>query len=277
MRTRFRGVVTGAVCGAMFFLAFPVIAQLPPQNNQQPPNNQQTQSNQPPANNSSVPPKAEEKKPGEQAAGQNQKGGAGQQDEYGKTNDRIFGVIPNYLTVEGARNIKPISPKEKFKLAFQGIRDPYAFIIAGAISGVSQARNETPSWGQGWVAYTRRYWAQLADQDAGPIMSVGLFPSLFHQDPRYFQLGRGSFIHRFSYALSRLFVTRTDSGRRQFNYSEFVGNAAAAGISNLYYPKEERTLGHNMSEYGMQIAIDLLGNEMKEFWPDIRRKFTRQK
>lgn len=194
-----------------------------------------------------------------------------------KNVDRIFGVIPNYLTVEGAANAPPITPKQKFGLAFDGIRDPYAFFIAGAISGVSQARNDEPSWGQGWVAYTKRYWAQLADQDTGPIMSVGLFPTIFHEDPRYYQLGKGSFVHRFNYSLSRLFVTRTDSGHKQFNYSEFAGNAAAAGISNFYYPKEERTLGHNMSEFGMQIAIDLLGNEVKEFWPDIRRKLFRKK
>ncbi|HLW98483.1 MAG TPA: hypothetical protein VKR82_07550 [Candidatus Acidoferrales bacterium] len=194
-----------------------------------------------------------------------------------RKNDRIFGVIPNHNTVEGAQEIKPISSKEKFKLAAESTLDPYSFLIAGILAGEGQATNDEPTWGRGFVGFTKRYGASVADQTVGPLMTTGLFPSLFHQDPRYFQLGHGGFKHRFNYALVRLFVTRTDSGNRQFNYSEFVGNAAAAGISNVYYPKADRTLEHNLDEYATQVAVDLLGNELKEFWPDIRRKVFHKK
>jgi hypothetical protein len=289
LRVKSTGVFSGAAATALILFALPAFGLQAPPSLQLPTSPQQTsiaQSSQtpiqlpaaqPPAINPTTSTTKTEAKPCDTSANPDPNAEPCQQKKNMKNVDRIFGVIPNYLTVEGAANAPPITPKQKFGLAFDGIRDPYAFFIAGAISGVSQARNDEPSWGQGWVAYTKRYWAQLADQDTGPIMSVGLFPTIFHEDPRYYQLGKGSFVHRFNYSLSRLFVTRTDSGHKQFNYSEFAGNAAAAGISNFYYPKEERTLGHNMSEFGMQIAIDLLGNEVKEFWPDIRRKLFRKK
>jgi hypothetical protein len=108
------------------------------------------------------------------------------------------------------------------------------------------------------------------------MMTTAVFPTLFHQDPRYFQLGHGGFRRRFLYAMDRLVVTRTDSGQRQFNYSEFVGNATAVGLSNIYYPAEDRNLEGNLSRYGQQVAVDLLGNVLKEFWPDIKRRIHRR-
>lgn len=194
-----------------------------------------------------------------------------------KKNDRIFGVLPNYTTVEGAKDIKPISSKEKFKLAIEAPIDPYSFMIAGVVAAKAQALNDPESWGQGWAAFGKRYGAAVADQTLGPLMTTGVFPSLLHQDPRYFQLGTGTFKHRFGYAFSRLFVTRTDSGHSQFNYSEFVGNAAAAALSNLYYPPENHNVSSNLNTYATQIAIDLLGNELKEFWPDMKRKLFKKK
>jgi hypothetical protein len=200
-----------------------------------------------------------------------------QQEKKEKKHDRIFWFVPNYTTVVGAENIKPISPKEKFSLTFYGIVDPFSFAIAGGVSGISQARNSEPAWGQGWGAYSKRYWASYADRSMAQLMTTGVFPTLFRQDPRYFQLGRGSFIHRFNYAISRLFVTRTDSGRQQFNYSQFAGIAASTGISNLYYPSADRNFDHNMKGFGTQVALYLLSNELKEFWPDIRKKFSKRR
>lgn len=227
---------------------------------------------QPPPDSSSLPPKTDAKPADPPAPAKDPKDPPDSSAESTRKNDRIFGVIPNYNTVEGAKKIEPISPKEKFKLAIEGAVDPYAFLIAGILAGEGQLTNDEPTWGRGFGGYAKRYGAEVADQTVGPLMSTGLFPTMFHQDPRYFQLGKGGFTHRFNYALVRLFIARTDSGGRQFNYSEFLGNAAAAGISNIYYPAGDRTLEHNMDEYATQVGVDLLGNELKEFWPDIRRK-----
>ena len=199
------------------------------------------------------------------------------QQEQPKKNDRIFGVLPNYATVEGAETITPISSKEKFKLVAEGAFDPYEFIIVGIVAGTDQASNSNPSWGQGLKGYGKRYGADFANQAVGNFMVGAVVPSIIHQDPRYFQLGKGTFGHRFYYALSRIAVTRTDSGHKQFNYSEFVGNAAAAGIANVYTPAEDRTFSNTAGTWATQLAIDAFGNELKEFWPDIRRRILRHK
>ncbi|HKF41139.1 MAG TPA: hypothetical protein VKB21_08610 [Candidatus Acidoferrum sp.] len=109
------------------------------------------------------------------------------------------------------------------------------------------------------------------------MMTTSVFPTLLHQDPRYFQLGNGRIWHRTMYAVSSIFVTRTDSGERQFNYSEIVGNGVAAGIANAYHPQSQRTLGTTFSVWGTNTLLNMACNVAKEFWPDLRRKMHRQK
>ena len=79
---------------------------------------------------------------------------------------------------------------------------------------------------------------------------------------------------RVGYALSRVVVTKTDSGRMRFNYSEWLGNGAAVGLSNLWYP-ESRNLDDNIEKLGVQVGTDALSNVLKEFWPDIKKKMHR--
>ena len=103
-------------------------------------------------------------------------------------------------------------------------------------------------------------------------MTTAVFPSLLHEDPRYYQLAKGSVVHRAYHAVNRLFITRTDSGKEEFNYSESVGNAVAAAISNVYHAPEDRTVSRNVTTLALLIVYDGVSNELKEFWPDIRRK-----
>jgi hypothetical protein len=192
--------------------------------------------------------------------------------ETGTINDRIFEVMPNYGTVETSQILPPLTTGQKFRLATAGVFDWTAYPFNGALAAVAQAKNDPKSWGQGWGAYGKRYGESFADNSIGTYMTTAIFPSLLHEDPRYYQLGRGSFAHRAYHAVNRLFVIRTDSGHDRFNISESLGNAVAAGIYNIYHPAEDRTVSRNLETLGMLILWDGVGNEMKEFWPDIRRK-----
>ena len=185
---------------------------------------------------------------------------------------RLFGFIPNYATVEGAVAEPPLTTRAKLKLTIEGAFDPYEFAIVGALAAVNQVQNQNPSYASGFGGYSKRYAQGFADQAIGNLMTGAVFPSLFREDPRFYQRGRGSFLSRFDYALSRMFVTRKDSGGIRFNYSEFVGNTAAAGMSTLYEPTSDRTLSNTLNTLETQLAIDAIGYEAKEFWPDIRRK-----
>jgi hypothetical protein len=192
--------------------------------------------------------------------------------ETGTVNDRIFEVLPNYGTVETAQTLPPLTTGQKFRLATAGVFDWSAYPFNGALAAIAQAKNDPQSWGQGWAAYGKRYGESFADNSIGTYMTTAIFPSLLHEDPRYYQLGKGRFVHRAYHAVNRLFVARTDRGDDRINISESLGNAVAAAISNAYHPPEDRTAARNASSFGFLILWDGLSNELKEFWPDIRRK-----
>jgi hypothetical protein len=217
--------------------------------------------------NTATPPPAKDKdKPGETV------GKSKLEKETGTINDRIFEVLPNYGTVENAQELPPLRTGQKFRLATAGVFDWGAYPFNGILSGIAQARNDPKEWGQGWGAYGKRYGANFADNSIGTYMTTAIFPSLLHEDPRYYQRGSGRFGRRAYHAVNRLFITRTDSGHDHFNYSESVGNAVAAAISNIYHVPSDRTAARNASTFAFLILYDGMDNELKEFWPDIRRK-----
>jgi hypothetical protein len=206
--------------------------------------------------------------PGQSSQSQNAPGQS-QPAEPQKKNDRMFFVMPNYLTVENEAAVKPLTWKGKFAITADGAFDPYEFAIAGVLAGIRQAENSYPAFGQGFVGYAKRYGTAFADQVDGNMMVGAVFPAILRTDPRYFAMGKGSFSHRFGYAVSRIFITRKDSGGEVFNVSEVAGNGVAIGISNFYYPAADRSASSTLNGWGLQMAIDAFGNELKEFWPDI--------
>jgi hypothetical protein len=186
-----------------------------------------------------------------------------------KKDDRMFYVMPNYLTVDGQSQAKPVSWKEKFSMAAKGSFDPYEFTLVGIVAGIRQADDSSPGFGQGFEGYAKRYGAAFADQVDGNIMVGGVYPTILKIDPRYFRLGTGSFVHRFGYAIDRILIARRDSGTHMFNVPEIAGNATAIAISNVYYPAADRSFSSSLSGWGTQMGLDAFGNELKEFWPDI--------
>jgi hypothetical protein len=182
--------------------------------------------------------------------------------------DRILWTLPNYLTVEHASSLPPLTPGGKFKLIAKDTFDPVTFGFTGLEAGINQASNTNPTFGQGLKGYSKRYGLAFADNAIGNFMTSAVFPIALHQDPRFYQMGSGGFLHRAWYAGTRVLVTRSDAGTTQCNYSEFFGNAMAAAISNAYHPGP-RTLGSNINIWATQMAWDAVSYEMKEFWPDL--------
>ena len=176
--------------------------------------------------------------------------------DVGKTGERIFGVLPNYTTVEGAKRIQPVSSKQMFHMAAQDPFDPPVFPFVAFTTWLAQAEGEEASWGRGVAAYGKRYATTFSDDVVATFMTTGVMPTLLRQDPRYFELGEGSRWHRAVYAASRSFVTRGRSGKRQFNYSDVTGNAIASAVSNLYHPAEDRSVSDTVSRWETQMMWD---------------------
>ncbi|MDQ2839976.1 MAG: hypothetical protein M3Y72_02840, partial [Acidobacteriota bacterium] len=186
---------------------------------------------------------------------------------------RIFGIVPNYRTYPSLTDYEPLTAGEKFKIGAQDSFDRGTFILAAAFAGEAQLTNSNPSFGTGAAAYGRYLGTAYADFVIGDFMTESIFPSLLHQDPRYFRRGTGSVVSRLGYAVGQLFWTHTDSGGMQFNISEVGGNATAVAISTAYY-QEGRDVSSAVSKFGAQIGVDMGANILKEFSPDIYRKLT---
>lgn len=191
--------------------------------------------------------------------------------------DRILWTLPNFLTMENAGNVPPLTPKEKFKVTARGLFDPFEFVLTGFVAGLNQASNSDPSYGQGMQGYGKRYGTAYGDNFVENFMASAVLPSLLHQDPRYFQLGHGGFFHRAAHAVGRILITRSDSGRTQLNFSELGGGLSAAAISTYtYHPGSERDLHNVISVWGTQLTWDAATYVIKEFWPDLRKKRSKR-
>jgi hypothetical protein len=186
---------------------------------------------------------------------------------------RIFGIVPNNRTSDKKEH-ETLTPREKFSIAVEDDFDRGTFMLAAGFAGYAQLGNSTPSFGRGVKAYARYYVAAYADQAVGNVMTEAIFPVMLHQDPRYFRRGTGSRWSRLGYAAGQIFVTHSDSGSTQINFSELLGNLTAVGIANAYYP-DNRDVPDNALKFGIQIGTDMTGNILKEFAPDLGHAFSR--
>lgn len=198
-------------------------------------------------------------------------------DQLGKQPKRILGIIPNFRAVSANTQLPPLSFKDELWLATQDTFDYSDVIFVGGLAGIAMAGKSQPSFGQGGAGYGRYYWHLFVDGTIENYMTEAIVPAATREDPRYYTLGKGGFIKRSGYAVSRLFITRTDAGNRTFNLSEIVGAGASAGIGNTYYPAQSNPWVKTYQRWGTQVGLDGVFNVLKEFWPDINQAVFRGK
>jgi hypothetical protein len=221
--------------------------------------NQQTAAPDPPTSSSST------STPAPIQPGQTQNG----QEPIDK---RVFGVLPNYRTANESAVYTPISVQHKFVIGLKDSFD-YPLMLVGAVyAGIGQVTNQHPAFGQGVAGYARRLGTGYADQAIGNLMTESIWPSMLREDPRYFRRGQGPVGSRLWYAVTRVMVTKTDAGGTRFNFSEWLGNGAATAISNAYYP-DGHTVSANVSHLLVQVGTDAISQVLKEFWPDVKRRW----
>jgi hypothetical protein len=177
---------------------------------------------------------------------------------------RMFGVLPNFYT-SYVWNAAPLTPKQKFKLAWRSAIDPGSFLGAAFGAGLEQAQNDYPGYGEGAAGYFTRFAASYGDGFNSSMISGALFPIMFHQDPRYFYKGTGTIRSRIRYALSTAIICRGDNGRPQPNYSNILGNLASGAISNSYYPAGSRGVRLTFVNTAIDTAANGVGAIIQEF------------
>jgi hypothetical protein len=195
----------------------------------------------------------------------------------GKQTKRILFIVPNFRSVSVDAKLPPQSFKDKFVGATEDSFDYSSVIFAGMLAGVAQAENSYPEFHQGGAGFGRYFWHTFADQTDENYQVEFVFPTLLRQDSRYYTLGHGGFVKRTVYSFSRVLITRTDAGHETFNSAEIVGAGAAAGISDLYYPSQERTWTKTGQRWLLNVSLDGATFIFKEFWPDLNNKFFHEK
>jgi hypothetical protein len=233
----------------------------------QTPQNQTPQNQDPPPvsttqNGKSSPPDA----PSATAADANNPNG-----QFGKQPKRILWIIPNYRAVSANTLLPPLSFKGKLWLATQDTFDYSYFILVAGLAGLDMASKSQPAFGQGAEGYGKYYWHNFVDGGIENYMTEAIVPVITREDPRYYTMGKGGFVKRTGYAVTRLFITKTNSGKSTFNLSEIVGAGAAAGIGNTYYPAQSNPWVKTYQRWGTQVGLDGVFNTLKEFWPDINQ------
>jgi hypothetical protein len=193
------------------------------------------------------------------------------------SNDRIMGVIPNFQTVSDPnQQMAPLTVRQKWGLFVKETVDPFTFASAALGSALSQMSNGTPQYGYGMEPYSQRLGAAVADMTTQNFFSDAVLASVLHEDPRYYRMGpTHSIPRRVVYSLSRLVITRRDSGRESFNFSGVGGMALGIALSNAYYPDKDVNGSVNQGRFTSSITGGALGNLLPEFWPDFKEVLAR--
>jgi hypothetical protein len=184
---------------------------------------------------------------------------------------RVAGIIPNYRTANAQAPFHPITTKAKFTIAFKDSVDYPVYFTTAFFAGVSAFQgSDDEVYGGGVKGFAHRVGISYVDQVVGNFFPEAIAPTLFHLDPRYFRKGTGTVKSRLWYAVNRIFVCRNDHGNLSFNANELVGNTMAASVAMTYHV-HERTAGDAAYQFSNYVESDMVGQVIKEFWPDIKR------
>jgi hypothetical protein len=165
-----------------------------------------------------------------------------------------------------------LTTKGKFVLFVEDSVDPVTFLGAAFNAGIDQAEDSDRSFGQGAAGYGKRFGAELADNASGEFFKEFLYPTIFSEDPRYYRLAHGSARERLLHALEHVVVAHQENGGHMFNFSEWLGSASTAALSDTYHPDNRPGVGPAARAAGYGIAQDAGFDVLREFWPEIARK-----
>jgi hypothetical protein len=166
-----------------------------------------------------------------------------------------------------------LRPGQKFHLFVRNTFEPITIVAAAFDAGIEQASDSDPTFGQGFEGYGKRLGTAALDRASSDFFHTFFFPVIFRQDPRYYRSGRGPGGARLGHALAHVFVAHSDSGKKMFNFSEWMGTAASSALGNTYHPGNRRGAGPASERIAVSIGTDMGFDVLREFWPEVIRKF----
>jgi len=176
--------------------------------------------------------------------------------------------------IQGPEQGPPLGVKGKFRLAVIDSTDPVNIFATALDAEMSNATDGSPSLHRGALGFGQRFAMSMGGQTIGEFLSTFAVSSVFHQDPRYHRDPGASTKARIGHALSQVVITRSDSGKKMFNFAEFLGTTSDFLIVNNFNPEWKNTPGANANRIFVSIGSDAAWNLLTEFLPDIARRFN---
>jgi hypothetical protein len=168
----------------------------------------------------------------------------------------------------------PLTSKDKFE---GWAHHTYsADMLVGTVfdTMILQATGAYRDYGGGMQGFTKRYGTQLLSNEAGSLFGRWLFPTILHQDPRYFPSRQTNILDRMAYAVSRTVITRSDNGNNVFNSSLILTLLFTSALANGYKPNYEESFPATMANTFAGLGAVAQINLLNEFWPDLKTLFT---
>ncbi len=176
-----------------------------------------------------------------------------------------------WKSLPDAPSFQPPTQAEKFQAFVDEARSPLILGAVGVNAGVmreTELEHFTPG---PQPSFTALYQVALIQKESSAFFGKYLYPSLLKQDPRYYPSTSDSLMGRATYAASRIFITRDDSGQRRLNTSYFLGVLTSVAIATAYRPYWARSTSRAFNNFGTTIGSDAGINVLHEFGPGIRQ------
>jgi hypothetical protein len=159
----------------------------------------------------------------------------------------------------------------KFQTFINEARSPLTLGAVGVDAAVMRATDSEHVTPGALPGLTTLYKNALIQKESSAFFGRYLYPSLLKQDPRYYPSTSGSFLGRATYAVSRILITRRDSGERTLNTSYFLGVLTSVAIATAYHPYWTRSASSTFKTLGSTIGSDAGISLFHEFRPEIRQ------
>jgi hypothetical protein len=180
-----------------------------------------------------------------------------------------------WLVAPANAPFRALSPREKFHSFMHHAYSPYTFAGAAYDATWAQILGDPSEYGGGMHGWGMRLGAAVAGTETRSFFGTFLFPSLLHQDPRYFAMYDGPVVKRGLHALSRVVVTRDDNGNNVFNSSGMLGIAFTESLSTAWTPEGQRSAGQTFTRMLGAMQGEATSYLLREFTPDFLRIFKR--
>ncbi|HSY13975.1 MAG TPA: hypothetical protein VK976_17420 [Verrucomicrobiae bacterium] len=192
--------------------------------------------------------------------------------------DNLVKMAHNFMPgqpLPDAPSYVPLTTQQKFDLYVNSThnRDMGYSILGDALT--AEVTGAYPTFGGGMKGFGQRVGVSAAGEEAAAFFSGFVFPTVFHQDPRYFRSHQTRIIDRLAYAASRVIIGRSDDGHTVFNFSAVSGQFVQAAISNAYIPYRNESVSGTIENALAGLSGVAQAQMLNEFWPDIKTFVTR--